>query len=343
MHIAGSCIHVRRRFIELKKIFSRSFQRKQNFFFLPFDYDEWKFILRKISTVKTVFHSQLNLPLIARGKVRDIYNVSEDKLLLVASDRLSAFDVVFSDPIPEKGAVLTQLSKFWFGKTSHIIENHLISADSSQIEEVANDDIMKNRCMLVAKSKPFPVECVVRGYLEGSAWNDYLESGSVCGVQLPAGLKRRQKLDTPIFTPSTKAEEGHDMPISFEEVVKLIGEKDAVILHDTSIALYNFAHDLLLEKEIVLSDTKFEFGKKDGKILLIDEAITPDSSRFWEKESYTENGAARSMDKQFVRDYVESIGWEKKPPSPKLPEDVINGMTERYKEIYRKITDTPLL
>lgn len=293
--------------------------------------------------MKTIFQSQLNLSLIARGKVRDIYKISEDKLLLVASDRLSAFDVVFSDPIPSKGAVLTQLSKFWFSKTSHIIENHLITADSSEISQISDDETMAHRCMLVVKSKPFPVECVVRGYLEGSSWTDYVSSGEVCGVKLPAGLKRRQKLSSPIFTPSTKAEEGHDMPITFDEVVSLIGEEDAVVLRDTAIALYSFAHELLLDKGIVLSDTKFEFGKKDGKILLIDEAITPDSSRFWEKESYTEDGEARSMDKQFVRDYVESIGWEKKPPAPKLPDDVINGMTTRYKEIYHKITDKPLV
>jgi phosphoribosylaminoimidazole-succinocarboxamide synthase len=286
----------------------------------------------------TVYESHLDQPLRARGKVRDIYE-TPDGILLVASDRLSAFDVVFPDPIPGKGAVLNRLAAYWFGQTRHLVPNHLITADSAEISYVAADPSMRNRCSLCRRATPFPVECVVRGYLEGSAWKDYLESGVVSGVKLPPGLKRRERLPEPIFTPSTKAEEGHDEPIDFPRVVELVGLQAASALRAISIELYKFAHEQLLPKGIILSDTKFEFGRDDtGEIILIDEALTPDSSRFWEAETYRPDADARSFDKQYVRDYVESIGWEKRPPAPRLPQEVINGMTKRYMEIYTLIT-----
>ncbi len=293
-------------------------------------------------SAETVYESELDLPLKARGKVRDIYETPEG-ILLVASDRLSAFDVVFPDPIPKKGQILNQLAAYWFSQTGHIVKNHVITTDSSEISAVAGDPAMAGRCTLCRMAKPFPVECVVRGYLEGSAWKDYLESGEVSGIALPAGLKRRGKLEIPLFTPSTKAEEGHDEPISFERVVELVGADAAEKLRDISIKLFNFAHDKLLPMGIVLSDTKFEFGTtEDGEIILIDEALTPDSSRFWEAESYKPEGDARSFDKQYVRDYVESIGWDKKPPAPQLPQEVIDGMTKRYVDIYGLITGEAL-
>lgn len=289
-------------------------------------------------TSHTVYESHLDFPLKARGKVRDIYDTPEG-LLLVASDRLSAFDVVFPDPIPRKGQVLNQVAAYWFSQTAHIVKNHLITADSAQIPAVAGKPEMAGRCTLCRTAKPFPVECVVRGYLEGSAWKDYLNFSAVSGVSLPAGLQRRQRLAEPIFTPSTKAEEGHDEPISYERVVELVGEKHAARLRELSIALYSFAHEQLLPKGIILSDTKFEFGiDENGEIILIDEALTPDSSRFWVAETYTPDGNPQSFDKQYVRDYVESIGWNKKPPAPALPQEVIDGMTRRYTEIYKIIT-----
>lgn len=286
----------------------------------------------------TVYESALDLPLIGRGKVRDIYDTPEG-LLLVASDRLSAFDVVFPDPIPEKGKVLNTLAAFWFNKTRHIVDNHLITADTSQIPAIAGNTAMSGRCTLCKKAKPFPVECVVRGYLEGSAWKDYSDFGSVSGIALPPGLNRREKLATPLFTPSTKADEGHDEPISFEQVVKLVGEETAAKLRDISIHLFEFAHNFLLPLGIVLSDTKFEFGQmENGEIILIDEALTPDSSRFWVADTYTLDGTPESFDKQYVRDYVESIGWDKKPPAPALPPEVIRGTNDRYVDVYRRIT-----
>lgn len=274
--------------------------------------------------------------------MRDIYD-TPDGMLLVASDRLSAFDVVFGDPIPRKGEVLNRLSAFWFAQTRHIISNHLLTADSSAIAAVAKLPEMKGRCSLCRKAQPFPVECVVRGYLEGSAWNDYLAAGAVSGIALPPGLQRRERLSAPLFTPSTKAEEGHDEPIDFDRVVELIGEDAATRLRSVSIELYKFAHDKLLPMGIVLSDTKFEFGiADDGEIILIDEVLTPDSSRFWEADTYNISGDARSFDKQYVRDYVEQLGWNKQPPAPKLPVEIINGMTKRYMEIYSLITGTDL-
>lgn len=293
-------------------------------------------------SVETVYESKLSLPLVAKGKVREVYDAGEH-LLLVASDRLSAFDVVFPDPIPRKGEVLNRLAEYWFGQTSHIVKNHLVTADSSAIPAVAGRNDMQGRCSLCLKARPFPVECVVRGYLEGSAWKDYQETGVVSGIALSSGLNRREKLEMPLFTPSTKAEEGHDEPIDFGRVVELVGQDIAERLRDISIQLYQFAHDQLLAKGIVLSDTKFEFGLlESGELVLIDEALTPDSSRFWIAETYTPTGDAVSYDKQYVRDYVETLGWNKQPPAPQLPEEVINGMTKRYVEIYSVITGQAL-
>lgn len=292
--------------------------------------------------IETVYESHLELPLRARGKVRDIYETPEG-ILLVATDRLSAFDVVFADPIPRKGEVLNRLAAFWFAQTQHIISNHLVTSDSADIAAVAGLPEMKGRCSLCREAKPFPVECVVRGYLEGSAWSDYQRDGKVSGIELAPRLNRRQRLDTPIFTPSTKAQEGHDEAIEFDRVVDLVGADVAYRLKIVSIELYKYAHDMLLPHGILLSDTKFEYGVDDaGEIMLIDEALTPDSSRFWECESYTPEGSPVSFDKQYVRDYVEQSGWDKKPPAPRLPEEVINGMTKRYVEIYHLITGETL-
>ncbi len=289
-----------------------------------------------------LFRTNLSLPQVGRGKVRDIYEC-DDMLVLVATDRLSAFDVVFDDPIPWKGQVLNQLSAYWFEQTTHIVSNHLITALPRSCGEVCFDQQdLWGRVSLCKKAQPIPVECVVRGYLEGSAWQDYQKSQTVCGIRLPGGLKRREKLPTPIFTPTTKAATGHDQPITFEEVVETVGVETAEFIRMKSIELYSFAHDHLLPKGILISDTKFEFGYTDDGIILIDEALTPDSSRFWEAESYLNKGEAVSLDKQYVRDYVESIGWNKQPPAPRLPEEVIRETSRRYLEIFHRITGQSL-
>lgn len=291
-----------------------------------------------------VYESQLPLPLIARGKVRDIYD-APGGLLLVATDRLSAFDVVFPDPIPHKGEVLNQLSAYWFGETSHIVRNHLITARPELelgLDEDANRQL-RGRSSLCRKYEPLPVECVVRGYLEGSAWKDYERDQSVCGIRLPGGLRRRARMPHPIFTPSTKATSGHDEAISFDHVVDLIGVEAAEFVRQKSIEIYSFAHERLLPMGILVSDTKFEFGLDDsGNLFLIDEALTPDSSRFWDAATYTSGAESRSMDKQYVRDYVEQIGWPKKPPAPSLPENVIRNTSRLYVEIFEKITGQKL-
>jgi phosphoribosylaminoimidazole-succinocarboxamide synthase len=289
-----------------------------------------------------VYETHLALPLVARGKVRDIYECDKN-LVLVATDRLSAFDVVFPDPIPFKGIVLNQMSAYWFRATKEIIPNHLISALPRGCGDVSFEaPDLWGRVSLCAKAQPLPVECIVRGYLEGSAWAEYQRTQSICGIKLPSGLRRRQALPTPIFTPTTKAQSGHDQPISFAEVVDLIGLEAAEMVRLKSLELYAFAHEQLLAKGIVVSDTKFEFGIKDGEIILIDEALTPDSSRFWEAEPYLNNGEAISLDKQYVRDYVESIGWDKQPPAPRLPEHVINETSRRYLEIFQRVTGQSL-
>lgn len=289
-----------------------------------------------------VYQTNLPLPLVSRGKVRDVYETSGG-LLIVSTDRLSAFDVVFPDPIPAKGQVLNQLSIHWFGQTSGIIRNHLISAEpAAKLGLEAEHPELRGRCMLCVPAKPLTIECVVRGYLEGSAWKDYQTNQTVCGIKLPAGLERRALMPQPIFTPTTKATTGHDEPITFDDVVQTVGAETAEFVRAKSIELYSAAHERLLEKGIIISDTKFEFGRYDGEIILIDEALTPDSSRFWEADSYTSGGESRSLDKQYVRDYVERIGWEKKPPAPRLPEEVVRNMTQRYVEILERISGKKL-
>ncbi|MGA1847564.1 phosphoribosylaminoimidazolesuccinocarboxamide synthase [Deferribacter abyssi] len=281
-----------------------------------------------------------DLKLVGRGKVRDIYDLG-NYLLIVTTDRISAFDVILPNGIPYKGYVLTQLSKFWFEKTSHIVKNHLITTEIEDMPEVCKKykDILEGRSMLVKKAKPYPVECVVRGYITGSAWKDYLKTGGVCGILLPEGLKESQKIEPPIFTPATKAEIGeHDENISFDEMVLKIGDKIAKKLRDYTIEIYNYCSKIAEEKGIIIADTKMEFGEKDGEIILIDELLTPDSSRFWFKASYEVGKPQESMDKQFVRNYLETLDWDKKAPGPELPDSIIEQTSKRYLEIMEILT-----
>lgn len=290
--------------------------------------------------METLYQSDLSdVTLHSRGKVRDIYDL-ENYLLIVATDRLSAFDVVFPNPIPVKGIVLTQLSKFWFEQTSGIVENHLISADMTEFPKEVQRyrEILRDRSMLVKKAIPLKAECVVRGYLDGSAYKDYLATGETSGVKLPEGMKQRDKFPEPLFTPATKAESGHDINISFEELKSLIDEDTAELVRSRSLDLYNFAHDMLLPKGLVLSDTKFEFGEIDKKIILIDECLTPDSSRFWIKDSYIPDAEAISLDKQYVRSFLEETDWDKTPPAPSLPREVVKNTTAKYMAAYELIT-----
>ncbi len=278
------------------------------------------------------------LTLVKQGKVRDIYSFKEN-LLFVATDRISAFDVVLGSEIPDKGKVLNLISAFWFEKTSHIVKNHMIEWDFNKFpEELKKHEYLKNRSMIVKKAKPLPVECIVRGYLVGSGYKEYLKQGTVCGIKLPENLKLASKLEEPIFTPSTKAENGHDVNISFEKMKEIIGEEKAEKVKDISLSLYKFAYEYAFEREIIIADTKFEFGEVDGEIVLIDEALTPDSSRFWPVESYKEGQNPPSFDKQYVRDYLEEIKWDKKPPAPELPREVIENTRKKYFEAYNKLT-----
>ena len=278
-----------------------------------------------------------------RGKVRDIYHL-DDRLLIVVSDRISAFDVILPDGIPGKGAVLNQISKYWFEKTSDIISNHLISTDVGDFPEEFQPyrEQLEGRSMLVIKTKPLPVECIVRGYITGSGWKEYQKSESVCGLKLPSGLLESAQLEKPIFTPSTKAEEGeHDENITFEQTVELIGEDLSRRVREVSIALYTKARNIAEQKGIIIADTKFEFGldEQSGELILIDEALTPDSSRFWPLDEYKVGGSQKSFDKQFVRDYLSSIGWDKNPPAPSLPAEVLKKSAEKYQEALDRLTD----
>lgn len=276
-----------------------------------------------------------DLDLAARGKVRDIYDL-DDKLLIVTTDRISAFDVILPTGVPNKGYVLTQLSKFWFEQTKSIVKNHLITTDVNEMPEECRKyaDILNGRSMLVEKADPFPVECVVRGYITGSGWKDYLKTGKVCGIKLPDNLKESQKLEPPIFTPATKAEIGdHDENISFEKMVEIVGKDNAEKLKELTISIYEFARDLALKKGIIIADTKMEFGVKNGEIILIDEVLTPDSSRFWYEGAYEVGKPQNSMDKQFVRNYLETLHWDKKAPGPELPQDIVSKTSEKYMEI----------
>lgn len=277
------------------------------------------------------------LNLRARGKVRDIYDL-DGRLLIVATDRLSAFDVVLPTPIPDKGRVLTQLSLFWFDKLRSVIPNHVITGDKFEGELAPHAAALKGRSMVVRRTEPVPIECVVRGYLSGSGWKDYQKTGGVCGIPLPAGLRDSDKLPEPIFTPSTKATTGHDENISFEETVKRIGRPLAEKFRDVSITLYKLAAEHAAARGIIIADTKFEFGQSGGELIWIDEALTPDSSRFWPASEYAPGKAQPSFDKQYVRDYLEQIGWNKQPPGPVLPADVVAGTRDKYREAYQRIT-----
>ena len=280
------------------------------------------------------------LELLSRGKVRDIYAVGNDRLLLVTSDRLSAYDVVLPDPIPGKGAVLNQLSAFWLERTRGIIPNHMIATDVDAMElpAVTDREQLRDRSMLVHRTEPVLVECVARGYITGSAWSEYRRAATVCGIGLPAGLIEAQKLPEPIFTPATKAQTGHDENISYEQMVEIVGDDLAERLRDVTLRLYSFGHDLAADRGIILADTKFEFGIIDGRLLLIDEVLTPDSSRFWDAEAYAPGSSPPSYDKQFVRDWLVESGWDKSPPAPSLPAEVIAATSRKYAQALARIS-----
>jgi phosphoribosylaminoimidazole-succinocarboxamide synthase len=278
------------------------------------------------------------LKLHGRGKVRDIYELQGDLLLIVATDRLSAFDVVLPTPIPDKGRVLTQISVFWFNYLNDIVKNHLIASKHFPTILEPFDSEIRGRAMLVRKTEPVPIECVVRGYISGSGWKEYHKSGSVCGIRLPAGLRESDRLPEPIFTPSTKATTGHDENISFDEVVSRIGRSLAEHLREVSLKLYRLAAEHASARGIIIADTKFEFGLLNGELVWIDEALTPDSSRFWPTDQYSPGQAQPSFDKQYVRDYLERIGWNKQPPAPALPPEVVAGTQQKYREAYQLIT-----
>lgn len=285
-----------------------------------------------------------DLNLVRRGKVRDVYEVDAEHLLIVATDRISAFDCILPTAIARKGEVLTSLSKFWFEKLAHIVSNHLVTTNVEEMPgSVERAENIMRRSMLVRKAEVFPIECVVRGYLVGSGWKDYLRTGEVCGHKLPENLLESTQLQEPIFTPSTKADEGHDENISEEQVRGRIGTEATDRLREISLRLYCEARDYASGRGIIIADTKFEFGRdKNGEIILVDEVLTPDSSRFWPAESYSPGKSQPSFDKQFVRDYLETVDWDKRPPAPPLPDEVAKATTARYLEAYRLLTGEDL-
>ncbi len=292
--------------------------------------------------VETTF---TNLRLLRRGKVRDVYEVDEDRLLIVATDRISAFDSVSPTPIERKGEVLTALSRFWFARLGHIVPHHLLTTNIDEMPDAIREHAheLRGRSMLVKRTEVFPVECVVRGYLVGSGWKDYQRTGAVCGHQLPDGLRESAQLSEPIFTPATKAETGHDENISEAEMAEIVGLEVMEELRDISLRVYREASDYARGRGIIIADTKFEFGRdREGRITLIDEVLTPDSSRFWPVDSYEVGKSQPSFDKQYVRDYLESIKWNKQPPCPELPPEIAQATTKRYLEAYELITGVPL-
>jgi len=296
----------------------------------------------------TLSEANLPLPLFCRGKVRDTYNL-DDKLLIVSTDRLSAFDVVLPDPIPDKGRVLNQISFFWFEKTSQVMPNHLITPidtlDSLKqyfTPKTTLPDYLIGRSMITLKAERVPVECVVRGYISGSAWAEYKQAGTICGMPTPKGLQESQELPEPIFTPTTKADTGHDEPLSKKEMENLVGKSTARELEEKSLSVYQHARNYARGRGIIIADTKFEFGFVDGKLILIDELLTPDSSRFWDTAQYTVGCSQPSLDKQPVRDWLVASGWNKEPPAPKLPPEVIKATTRRYVEAYQRLTGKKL-
>jgi phosphoribosylaminoimidazole-succinocarboxamide synthase len=288
-----------------------------------------------------LFESNLDLKLVNRGKVRDIYAVDAEHLLIVTTDRLSAFDVIMPQPIPGKGEVLTRVAKFWFERTRHLLPNHLADISLEQIvTDAAQRQALGDRAMVVRKLKPLPVESIVRGYLIGSGWKDYQQSGQVCGIALPAGLQQADPLPQAIFTPSTKAELGaHDENIDYAKTVELLGEPIAAQVRDYSLQIYREAAEYAREHGIIIADTKFEFGLDDtGTLHLIDEVLTPDSSRFWPADQYRPGISPPSFDKQFVRDYLETLDWDKTPPGPELPQSIIDKTAEKYREAEKRLT-----
>jgi phosphoribosylaminoimidazole-succinocarboxamide synthase len=289
---------------------------------------------------------KLDLPGVKKvksGKVREVFDLG-DRLLFVATDRISAFDCVMPNGIPRKGEVLTQISYFWFAQTAGIVANHLTGKPNeplpAELQKYA--PLLERRSMLVKKTQPLAIECVVRGYLSGSGWKDYQKTGCVCGIKLPPGLRDSSRLAQPVFTPATKAETGHDENISFDEACKIVGRDIAEKARDLSLKIYSFAADYALQRGLIIADTKFEFGLVDGKLILIDEVLTPDSSRFWPADKYQEGRGQPSFDKQFVRDYLETLSWNKQPPAPALPPDVIAKTTEKYLEAYARLTGRQL-
>ncbi|HLG51188.1 MAG TPA: phosphoribosylaminoimidazolesuccinocarboxamide synthase [Chloroflexota bacterium] len=293
---------------------------------------------------RAVIETRLDgVPLLARGKVRDIYDLGRE-LLIVATDRLSAFDVVLPTPIPGRGIVLTQLSAFWFARTAPIIPNHLITARWDEFPASLRPfaDQLRGRAMIVRKARRIDVECIVRGYLAGSAWVEYRERGTVCGQPLPPGLRRNQRLAEPIFTPTTKAASGHDENIAPERLGQLVGPELAGRMRDISLEIYRYAHEYARSRGLILADTKIEMGLVDGELILIDELLTPDSSRYWDVELYEPGRDQPSFDKQFVRDWLEASGWNKMPPAPALPPDVVERTAQKYREAYRRLVGVPL-
>ncbi len=283
------------------------------------------------------------LKLVNRGKVRDIYDLGEH-LLIVATDRISAFDIIMPNPIPGKGEVLTKLSEFWFRQMADIVGNHLITTDVEKYPPACRPhrDVLRGRSMLVRKAKPLPVECIVRGYITGSAWKDYTSGKPVSGIRLPAGLRESARLPEPIFTPSTKAPEGeHDLPISTEEMARIVGRDLTDRIIALSLAIYRRAEEIARSAGIIIADTKMEFGLADGELILIDEVLTPDSSRFWPRDDYAEGRGQKSFDKQFLRDYLLSLKWDQKPPAPQLPPEIIEKTQQKYEEALRRFTKRP--
>ncbi len=298
-----------------------------------------------MTTATTLSNTEFSdLELLHRGKVRDVYQIDNDRLLLVATDRLSAFDVILPTAIERKGEILTALSNFWFTQLEPVTANHLLVTDFEAMpDEVTRHPELRGRAVLVNKTSVYPVECVVRGYLEGSGWKDYLATGSVCGHELPPGLKQCDLLPEPLFTPATKAAQGHDENISEEQMCAIVGSETAEKLKKLSLEIYNAASSYAIERGIIIADTKFEFGlDEDGEILLIDEVLTPDSSRFWAADKYEPGRAQPSFDKQFVREYLETLDWDKQPPAPALPPETARATTERYLEAYRILTGKEL-
>ena len=283
------------------------------------------------------------------GKVRELYELTDDRLLMVATDRISAYDVVMPNAVPHKGEVLTRLSAYWFNRTAAVVPNHMIAVleaddfvDLGGVSIPAGKSDLAGRSMVVRKAEPILVECVVRGYLVGSGWAEYQRSGSVCGIELPEGLQEAQQLIDPLFTPTTKAEEGHDEPMTYEEVEALVGVETANVLKLRSLALYGYAAGVARERGVIIADTKFEFGWLDGEIALIDEALTPDSSRFWPASEYRLGRDQPSFDKQYVRNWLTGAGWDREPPAPELPPEVVAASSERYTEAYRLLTGETL-